>query len=380
MRRRRVNPIYLATALLVVATIVYAVVTVGAGDQTSARRTGSVYDDGPGGAAALRRYLEAMGAGTTTVQGDAFGPDARQAAALLVLGVTEIITTQDAHAIEVFVRAGGTAIVATDLGVLERPLLDAFGFGVAGIAAPGSHPLAGTTFADPVARSFAIDRGVTYMPGAFGLVVATDGRGPVVVGRRSGQGVLYLVGSISPFIASGLGEADNARFVLGLVHDAVARHGQIAFDEYHHGFHPTTDVLVLLQRTWPGRALVFASVAAFLYLVLSGRRLGAPVPLDPRPPRSSLEYIRGFAGLVRRSGRGEIARRRLRRDLRSGLARKLGLDPGTPFDRVLVTLAVTDRQAAAEARAVDEALERGLRDDQLLRSVREVERLVGGSR
>jgi hypothetical protein len=133
---------------------------------------------------------------------------------------------------------------------------------------------------------------------------------------------------------------------------------------------------VLLQNTWPGRALIFASLAGFLYLVLSGRRLGPPVPLDPRPARSSLEYIRGFAGLVRRSGRGEIARRRLRHDLRSGLARALGLDPAMPFDRVLATLAAADRERAAEARAVDDALGRRLREDQLLRTVGQIERLV----
>jgi len=100
------------------------------------------------------------------------------------------------------------------------------------------------------------------------------------------------------------------------------------------------------------------------------------VPLDPRPARSSLEYIRGFAGLVRRSGRGEIARRRLRHDLRSGLARALGLDPAMPFDRVLATLAAADRERAAEARAVDDALGRRLREDQLLRTVGQIERLV----
>ncbi len=121
---------------------------------------------------------------------------------------------------------------------------------------------------------------------------------------------------------------------------------------------------------------VFAVAVGFLYLVLSGRRLGPPVPLDPRPARSSLEYIRGFAGLVRRSGHGEIARRRLRRDLRGGLARALGLDPGMPFDRILATLAAADRQRAAEARAVDDALGGRLREDQLLRTVAQIERLV----
>jgi hypothetical protein len=371
---RRVNPLYLLAAVLAIAVVVFAFATVGTAP-TSSDRTGSVYDDGPGGAAALRRYLAAMGANTTTVQGDRFVPDP-SASVLFILGATEVIAPADVDSVKKFVSAGGTAVVATDLGLFERPLLDAFDVRFSGFASPGTHPLANVVFADPPARSLSVDRVASLSLGPKALALATDGRTPIAAAVREGRGTFYVVASLGPFIAGGLGVADNARVALGFAHDAVASGGTVAFDEYHHGYHPTTDVLVLLQNTWPGRALVFASVAGFLYLVLSGRRLGPPVPLDPRPARSSLEFIRGFAGLVRRSGSGEIARRRLRRDLRGGLARALGLDPGMEFDRVLVTLAATDRARAAEARAVDDALGRRLREDQLLRTVGQIERLV----
>jgi hypothetical protein len=295
---------------------------------------------------------------------------------LFILGVTEAITPTDAQNVKKFVAAGGTAIVATDIALVERPLLDVFDVRITGIASPGTHPLANVAFADPEARALAVDRVGSLSLGPKALALATDGRTTIAAAVREGRGTFYVVASLWPFLAAGLGEADNARVALALAHDAVASGGTVAFDEYHHGSHPSTDVLVLLQSTWPGRALVFASVAGFLYLVLSGRRLGPPVPLDPRPARSSLEFIRGFAGLVRRSGRGEIARRRLRRDLRGGLARALGLDPGMPFDRVLATLANADRGRAAEARAVDDALGGRLHEDQLLRTVGQIERLV----
>jgi hypothetical protein len=372
---RRVNPLYLLAAVLAVATIVFAFATVGAAP-TGSGRTGSVYDDGAGGAGALRRYLAAMGANTTTVQGDRFVPDPAAATVLFILGAAEAITPTDAENVKRFVSAGGTAIVATDIGILERPLLDAFDVRITGIAAPGTHPLRSAIFADPPARAIAVDRAGSLSLGPKALALANDGRTTIVAAVREGRGTFYVVASLGPFVAAGLGQADNARFALALAHDAVAIGGTVAFDEYHHGSHPSTDVLVLLQSTWPGRALVFASMVGFLYLVLSGRRLGPPVPLDPRPARSSLEFIRGFAGLVRRSGRGEIARRRLRRDLRGGLARALGLDPGMPFDRILATLGATDRERAAEARAVDDALGRRLREDQLLRTVGQIERLV----
>jgi len=372
---RRPSPLYLLAALLAIATIVFAFATVGS-EPTASGRTGSVYDDGPGGAAALRRYLQAMGASTTTLQGDRFVPDAAAASVLFILGATEAITPTDAGNVKKFVAAGGTAVVATDLGLLERPLLDAFDIRITGIASPGTHPLANALFADPPARAIAVDRAGSLSIGPNALALATDGRTSIAAAVHEGRGTFYVVASLGPFLAAGLGAADNARVALAFAHDAVAGGGTVAFDEYHHGSHPSTDVLVLMQNTWPGRALVFASVAGLLYLVLSGRRLGPAVPLDPRPARSSLEYIRGFAGLVRRSGRGEIARRRLRRDLRGGLARSLGLDPGMPFERILATLAAADRERAAEARAVDDALGRRLREDQLLRTVGQIERLV----
>lgn len=372
---RRPSPLYLVALLLAVATVVFAFATVGSAPASSGR-TGSVYDDGAGGAAALRRYLEAMGASTTTLQGERFAPDVSTASVLFILGATEAFTPTDAENVKKFVSAGGTAVVATDVGILERPLLDAFGLSVTGLALSGTHPLSSAVFADPPARALAVDRAGSLSLGPRALALASDGRTTIAAAVREGRGTFYMVASLGPFLAAGLGQADNARVALALAHDAVAQGGTVAFDEYHHGFHPSADVLVLMQSTWPGRALVFAVAAGFVYLVLSGRRLGPPIPLDPRPARSSLEYIRGFAGLVRRSGRGEIARRRLRRDLRGGLARSLGLDPGMDFDRVLATLAATDRQRAAEARAVDDALGRRLREDQLLRTVGQIERLV----
>lgn len=371
---RRPSPLYLLAGLLAIATIVFAFATTSA--PTASGGTGSVYDDGPGGTAALRRYLQAMGANTTTVQGDRFAPDASAASVLFILGATEAMTGADADNVKKFVAAGGTAILATDAGIFERPLLDAFDIRINGLAIPGSHPLANSVFADPPAARIAVDRVGSLALGPRALALANDGRNTIAAAVREGRGMFIVVASLGPFLAAGLGQADNARVVLALTHDAIASGGTVAFDEYHHGSHPSADVLVLLQNTWPGRALIFASLVGFLYLVLSGRRLGPPVPLDPRPARSSLEYIRGFAGLVRRSGRGEIARRRLRHDLRSGLARALGLDPAMAFDRVLATLAAADRERAAEARAVDDALGRRLREDQLLRTVGQIERLV----
>jgi len=367
---RRVHPLYYLALVLFIAALVASALT--ADSSGGIARSASVYDTGPGGTAALRKYFEAMGASTTTVQGDTFAADPAQVGVLFMLGPSEAFTQLDAIAVRSFVTGGGTAVLATDIGVFEGALLDTFDVHVAGVLGPGQYPVGGIAFADPPAHAIALDRGVTlsFGPGRVPLVSAS-GR-TIVALAREGSGSLIVVGSVAPFLTAELGEADNGRFALALAAPAIAARRAVAFDEYHHGVHPTTDVLVLLTRTWPGRAFVFAGVAFFLYLVASGRRLGSAIPLDPRPPRSSLEYIRGFAGLVRRSGHGEIARRRFRRELRSALARELGLDPETPLGDVIAEIATTDRERAAQVRALDEALARPLRDDALLRTVREI--------
>ena len=374
--RRRIDPLYAASAVIAVVTLVVLAITATA-PSSGATRSGSAFDEGAGGAGALRRFIGAMGASTSTLQGGSFDPGG--ASVLLIIGPSETITAEDTSRLQQFVRSGGTVVLASDLGILEGSLLSAFGMHVAGLAAPGAHPLSSPAFADPPARSFTIDRGVALAADARDDVLATDGRAPLIAAARNGSGLFIAVGSMWPFLGAGLTQADNARMVLALVRPALAGGGTVAFDEYHHGVHPSADILVLVQETWPGRALVFAAVVTFLYLVLTGRRLGAPIPLDPRPSRSSLDYIRGFAGLVRRSGRGEIARRRLRVDLRIGLARRLGVDPATPIDRIVNTLAAQDRAAAARARAIDDALARPLREAAMLRTVAQIDELVAGA-
>ena len=375
-RLRRVNPLYAAAAALAIVTLIFTALTTGQGG-TVAGRTASVYDDGPGGAAALRHAIDAIGGTTSALEGDTFSIDAGRVGILFMLGATELVTPADVATVRAFLRAGGTVVVASDLGLLERPLLDAFHIGYRGPAAPGAHALASAAFTNPPARRIAFDGGTTLSTGDEALALADDGGAPIVALAHDGPGALVVVGSLWPFLAQGLGDADNGRFAIALAAQALGSRREVAFDEYHHGLHPSADVLVLIERTWPGRALVFVAAVTFVYLVLSGRPFGSPVPLDPRPPRSSLEYVRGFAGLVRRSGRGEIARRRLRRELHSALARASGLDPATPFDRTLAAVAAGDPARAARARAADEALGRPLRDDALLRTVREIQELGG---
>lgn len=360
------------TALVLFAVAVgLTILTAGTSDESGLSRSASIYDEGPGGTTVLRRYLEANGVRTTSLQSDRFVIPA-EVDAVFILGATEEIGPAELTVFREHVRAGGTLVVASDLALTERSLLGAFGIRRAGATVrPGEHEVASIALAAPLVRRIFVDVGIALDPGPGGVTIASDGRAAIVAATREGPGSVYAVGTLAPFLNGTIGSADNARLALALAGAALPGR-VVAFDEFHHGIRAAPDPLAVLTGSWPGRALILAGALTLAFLAVTGRRLGPPLPLDPRPPRSSLEYVRGFGGLVRRSGRREIPRRRAREELRVGLARQSGLDPATPFDEVVAIVARRDPARAARAVALDDAILRAPRDDQLLRIVAQV--------
>ena len=373
-RARRIDPLYVVATILTIAVLGLAVL-VGANAQGQ-RRTASVFDQTSGGASDLRALVEALGARTVILQGERFAPRESGASVVFLLGATEFVDEEDVTAARAFLQNGGTLVVATDAGFAETALLRAFGADLSGRALSSEYDTTSVLAAPARANRIVLDRGATLGLGDRWSPVARVGEQTIAAMTREGRGTVVLVSSLAPFVNALLGEGDNSRFALSLAASGFGAGRSVGFDEYHHGAHPSPELLAVLERTWLGRALLVVAGIVFVYLLWSGRRFGPPLPADPRPPRSSLDYVRGFAGLVRRSGRDEIARDRLRRDLRVGLAARYGLDPTTGFDRVLATADANEPTVAAEARAIDAALTRRLRDAELLRTVARIERVV----
>ena len=373
-RARRIDPLYVVATILTIAVLGLAVL-VGANAQGQ-RRTASVFDQTSGGASDLRALVEALGARTVILQGERFAPRESGASVVFLLGATEFVDEEDVTAARAFLQNGGTLVVATDAGFAETALLRAFGADLSGRALSSEYDTTSVLAAPARANRIVLDRGATLNLGDRWSPVARVGEQTIAAMTREGRGTVVLVSSLAPFVNALLGEGDNSRFALSLAASGFGAGRSVGFDEYHHGAHPSPELLAVLERTWLGRALLVIAGIVFVYLLWSGRRFGPPLPADPRPPRSSLDYVRGFAGLVRRSGRDEIARDRLRRDLRVGLAARYGLDPTTGFDRVLATADANEPTVAAEARAIDAALTRRLRDAELLRTVARIERVV----
>ena len=374
MRRRRVDPLLAAGTVLLV--LVLGLTALGSRpDEESRGITASVYDEGPGGAATFRRLVEALGVRTTTIEGDRFTPAVATARVLFLLHVSELVSPDDVAALRAYLSDGGTVVVAQDFEPLIEPLLATFDIQFAQGVTGSATRLEGPLFAAVPAHEIQVDTGRELRLGTAWDPIGTDDRAPTAALRVvEGGGRLIVVGTVTPFLSSGLALADNALFATDLALAGGA--GAVAFDEYHHGVHPAASILAVVERTWPGRALLFVMVVTFAFVALTGRRLGPPLPLDPRPPRSSLEYVRGFAGLVRRAGRQEIVRDRLRRELHVGLARAAGLDPAMPFATVVERVRDASPARADEASALDSLLRHRLREPELVRTVGRVTSLL----
>jgi Domain of unknown function (DUF4350) len=202
---------------------------------------------------------------------------------------------RDASAIKRFVEGGGR-FVAIDTDFAGRNDITP-GVGT-------SHPAKGAT-AIALARN-AFTAGVTRVRGplssvfpfrsARGVPLLANDRGMVAVWYRFGRGEVIAMTAPALFGNAQLRNADNLRFA----YNAIANHGEAAFDEYVHGY---DDRLTM----W---AALPAPVHAALWVVLLTVGLlliGANVPFappylpEPADERDSFAYIAGVAELMRRS-------------------------------------------------------------------------------
>jgi hypothetical protein len=201
--------------------------------------------------------------------------------------------------------------------------------------------------------------------------------GPALIGRQEGRGYIYLSVSAHPFTNAGLREPESAALVLNLL-SRVPRGATILFDEFHHGF--TTQVAAaqpslreIALSHWWGWAALYTVAVVGLYLVLTGRRFGQPIPLQRDVARrSSAEYVQSMADLLRRSGKSQRIAQHYHTSLKRRLARPYGFIPPAgdeAFVRELMRLEGATAEQGSELRALLAGLTRpGITDADLLRS------------
>jgi hypothetical protein len=325
---------------------------------------GSSYSTEAAGAQALYEWLGVTGASPARLQ-EAVVPDDAPPSTLLVLQPESTIDPSAQQAYDTVARNGGTLVVAGDsfawvlytreLGVAVSPAqtqTDA-------LSAPDDGTLPGVRA-----------RYRLKAPEATPLLL--DANGEVAALRKPYlNGTLVVIATPQPLLNQWLRDDTTARFAFRQVVKSastptagVASTATAAFDEAHHSFAPpqvagapvTTDQL--LFNTPGGRALLYAVLLAFIFALLTGRRLGPAVlsrgPTETR--RTMYEHVQMIANLYRRSHQLDVARATLARQYQRQLVRAGVVPSSAAHSAERIATARTESElldavTAAEARA-----------------------------
>ena len=374
--------------------IVFTIYGPGRSQTTDEGRRGSAHEVGDEGALALQRWLGSLGYAPANLEyADWRVPD--DVGALLILNpVEEPITREHADEVLRWVREGGT-LIAVD----ERPqamlapnaLWERLSATTAVSDTNDVAPAERATAAQPLLFTPRVEsvpvqtRGaLTLADPAYVTLLQTE-FGPTLIGRQEGRGYVYLAVAAHPFTNVGLREPGSAALILNLL-ARVPRGATILFDEYHHGFTTAAAVAApslrrIILSQWWGWAGLYALAVVILYIFLTGRRFGRPVPLQRDiARRSSGEYVESLAQLLQRGGKQRQVARHYHDMLKRRIARPYGITAAAEDElfvrEVMRSGTASEDQIDALRRLLTELARPNLSDADLVRLVRAVDDLV----
>jgi hypothetical protein len=247
----------------------------------------------------------------------------------------------DARMVRRFVRRGGRLVTGGELATTWlRPLLGAVPRLLEGgptAAAPiASLPeLAGVGVVRTLGRASWGAEG-TPLPALAGE------RGVVLAVADAGRGRVALLADTSPLQNRLLDTADNAALGLAL---AGPRTRPVVFLESVHGYGDETGLAAVPFRWW--WALGGLALAALVFVLARGRRLGPPeLPSRPLPPPRR-EYVESLAAVLARTKRPSEALAAVSRDVRRVVAARAGVDPDSDPARAAAALGVEEAELRA---------------------------------
>jgi len=326
---------WLVTGLLALLGVVTALAAAHQTQQSTPPPLAS-FSNAPDGTRALRLWLGALG---YTVRDDTPASfEVPPAASLaLMLEPTDAVAPEEWRAIDRWVAAGGTLVLAGDglgtalatahytitLSYLSDPALSL----VAASPVLASPPLAQPAPAQAQAYLDTSRRDV--------LPLLASPAGPIALTFAQGKGRVIVSAAPYALTNAGLKQPGNPELALNLVSGsgAAGSRAEVWFDEWHHGVRPDAAGAVSGPEDWlrvtpAGHALLFVAALIFMALLLSGRRFGRPVPLArDTARRAPLEYISAMANLHRRAGQRRAALRHYHDQLKRRLGRRYRLDP-----------------------------------------------------
>ncbi len=159
-------------------------------------------------------------------------------------------------------------------------------------------PLADNTFTAGVSRVRGSIGWIFPFKEPRGIPLLANDHGMVAMFYRVGRGEVVAVTAPALFGNAQLRSADNLRFA----YDAIAGHGDAAFDEYVHGYSDGTTMWQVLPAAVHAAVWI---VVALILIALVGANVPFAPPYLPSGPdeRDSSHYIAALAELMRRSRR-----------------------------------------------------------------------------
>lgn len=303
---------------------------------------GSAYATQPRGAAAYAELLRRAGHGVSYLRTPLADAEPDPAATLVVLEAPSLDRAERAT-LRHFLRDGGRLVVGgPDAGrgiVPGAP--DWLPYG-ARRARPGI----------PVSETRAVRLVETAGAGGFASAGATlpvlGGATPLLTLARVGRGRALLLADAAPLQNGLIARADNAALALALAGEARR---PVTFVESVHGFDERTGLAALPAR-WK-LALLFAMLAALLWLASRARRFGPPEDAGVEPAPARREHVEALAIALRRAREPQAALEPVRAAARAQVLRRAALAPDA------------DDAALREAALREAALRQGFEEDEV---------------
>lgn len=307
--------------------------------ETRSHERGSTYAGHSEGTQALVQWLSQLGYTVRTLDEAPWTlpPDAH---ALLIIAPSGSFSQTELRRLGAWTQDGGTVIIAQDRD-RSTQLLAHLGLGLARL----TRPVERAALRLPALNWPSV--GEALVRASRGLRLGRDDAAvhmgdcntPLLVSWGQGAGQVFVISTAYPFTNAGLADEGNAQLVYNLVRAGAPPGGTVVFDEAHHLRPPAVLSLAWLVSRPEGWGLIYGGGLLFLYLLLSGRHFGAPLPVSARAaPRTSAEFVSAIASLQQRTGRSGATLRHYKAQLKRALAKPHRLDPTLPDEAFVAAL------------------------------------------
>ena len=308
------------------------------------------HDDGPGGTSALRRFLDRRGV-------EVESSDAPGSTDEVFFLPHDLRSARQAAPILEWVEDGGRVVVSDPGSGVLRSLGIRRGGDVGGIL-PGQRLARDCLVAETAGvssiRAVALD--AMYAPGPAAAVGCFQRPGgSYLVHVRHGAGEVIALGGLTPLTNRFIDEEDDVRLAWNLLGSGA---GVVVGTPLPAAASRPSGLWDLLPDA--AKAVVIQlALAAILFAIARGRRLGRAVPEAAPSPIPAAELVTATADLYRRARAAPHGARVLRERFLGRAGRRLGVPPGAPPERVVdATAAATgvarEHVLAALADAGDE--------------------------